>query len=914
MDVSQIAQATTFILGSCLPYLLDGSDAADRAASKRLGVDAWEQAKLIWARLQPGIETRQAAKDAVQAVADDPNEETQAKLQQQLEALFDENEPLADEIHSLISNSVYSILLDSPEGERPTYPRPAPHAPVSRAAAPGRVVIPGGIPACMACGRQDETLRIVIFPYVFSIIFATFRRSFIGLWCRRHQNERLALAGLITASAGWLGIPFGFIWTPLTLFKLALGGVQPAEANAKMLRDLAEHKLTSQEPRGAIPCLEEALKFGEQGGIGDRLAELYREHGVPPAAGVARRLLPLVGAMLGAALLGGTAGLLDGLFTEVCSLLFPGEVSIYVVIFIWAVTVALAFAGGLLLSRIIEGALTRARIRQRLLGGSLAAISALIAAYGLPTGEAVGYMITHPSDLASASVSEAIYYLANLFTWGGAFVVRNNLTAGETPGIIYVLIVLAAAGFYLVNSVYTAITTVNWQRQIADIRKKATGVAPPAFALGWAPIGGALLAGLAVLALSLFLTSGPDYGDQEALAHVEEGMALLDQGEADEARQEFEEAIRIDPDASPAYLGLGFAQVHTGDCEEATDSFKTAIALAPDDEMRSVAHYGLGGAYLCLEDLDPALQECQQAVALTPDWPMAQLALGLAYYGQGEFEKAAEYTEVAVELNPEWSFAHTCLATTYYMLDWPDAMDQALQRAKDLLNSEDADGHYALGSLYYALKEFSTAEAYLEKAHELDPEDADTLITLARTYTAQKKFDLALQAIDRALEIDEGNTEAHVARSDVYYAQEDLDVALEELLLALEIDPEYSEAHSALSFVYFQKGQTKQALEEAQAAVALHPYNYSAYTALAFASHAEGQHEGALEAAQQAVRLHPKYDASHYILGLCYMESGEDEKAIAEFETFLDLTWDRAYVRDYKVNAKEYLAQLQAVD
>ena len=37
-------------------------------------------------------------------------------------------------------------------------------------------------------------------------------------------------------------------------------------------------------------------------------------------------------------------------------------------------------------------------------------------------------------------------------------------------------------------------------------------------------------------------------------------------------------------------------------------------------------------------------------------------------------------------------------------------------------------------------------------------------------------------------------------------------------------------------------------------------------------------------------------------------EQGQTKAATAEFEQFLTLYWDRAYVRDYKLNAESYLA------
>ena len=84
-------------------------------------------------------------------------------------------------------------------------------------------VASGELPACSVCGRQDETVRLSVFPYVVSVVIMTHRRAFAGVWCRKHRTLRQLLASLITATVGWIGIPFGFIFTPVTLFSIAKG-------------------------------------------------------------------------------------------------------------------------------------------------------------------------------------------------------------------------------------------------------------------------------------------------------------------------------------------------------------------------------------------------------------------------------------------------------------------------------------------------------------------------------------------------------------------------------------------------------------------------------------------------------------------------------------------------------------------
>ena len=51
---------------------------------------------------------------------------------------------------------------------------------------------PVQVPACQECGRQDETLRVVAYPFVVSLVLVTFRRNFAGVWCGVHRPKHLA--------------------------------------------------------------------------------------------------------------------------------------------------------------------------------------------------------------------------------------------------------------------------------------------------------------------------------------------------------------------------------------------------------------------------------------------------------------------------------------------------------------------------------------------------------------------------------------------------------------------------------------------------------------------------------------------------------------------------------------------------
>jgi tetratricopeptide (TPR) repeat protein len=322
--------------------------------------------------------------------------------------------------------------------------------------------------ACSVCGRQDETLRAVVYPYVFSLVIVTFRRAFAGLWCRKHRNLRLVLASLITATIGWIGIPFGFFFTPVALFKLARGGDQPAELNANMLRALAENKLQEGDAKGAVRCLEASLQFHDDDTARERLRELRMNFGLPVYEGGCQRVvLTIAGILLVAVLIGAAIGVLDYVITAVFSSLLGGEVLIYVVILSWAPFVAMAFIGGLILFQLIEWALARIKCRRLSIAISIGIVTAVLATYSLLQGSAMSdYVTALLSDGVFESVLDAIFTGILVLLLGGVFWILGFTEPANTSEAIYIVLLLVIGIYYSIMAVLTAIRTTRWQQRL----------------------------------------------------------------------------------------------------------------------------------------------------------------------------------------------------------------------------------------------------------------------------------------------------------------------------------------------------------------------------------------------------------------------------------------------------------------
>lgn len=112
MDVATVTKEVVVFLAPFLPYLLKAGEKAAEEAGKKLGGDAWEQAKALWDKLRPKVEAKPAAQEAVQdavAAPDDPD--AQAALRLQLKKLLAGDETLAQEIARLMQDSVVQRVV-----------------------------------------------------------------------------------------------------------------------------------------------------------------------------------------------------------------------------------------------------------------------------------------------------------------------------------------------------------------------------------------------------------------------------------------------------------------------------------------------------------------------------------------------------------------------------------------------------------------------------------------------------------------------------------------------------------------------------------------------------------------------------------------------------------------------------------
>ncbi|MBI3610943.1 MAG: tetratricopeptide repeat protein [Nitrospirae bacterium] len=354
----------------------------------------------------------------------------------------------------------------------------------------------------------------------------------------------------------------------------------------------------------------------------------------------------------------------------------------------------------------------------------------------------------------------------------------------------------------------------------------------------------------AVQEFQMALKLEPDNPD----VHRNRGVALKKLGRLDESIREYQAALKLKPDDAVTHNDLGLFYQDLGRTDEAVQEYQIALKLKPDD---AAAHYNLGNTYKRQGRLGEAIQAYQSALKFKPDSAEAHNNLGNIYKDQGRLDEATREYQAALKLAPNSAWAH-------------DRMGEVLKTH---------------GRLEEAIKEYQTAL-------KLQPDSAEAHARLARVYNDLGRLEEAAQEYQTALKLKQDLAEAHVDLGTVYRRQGRIEQAVQEYQIAIKLKPDSVEAHVNLGIAYRKQKRLEEAVQEYQTALKLKPDSGETHTNLGVVYEDLKRTEQAIQEYQFALKLKPDLVEAHYNLGAIYQTLGRLEKAVQEFQAALKLQPD----------------------
>lgn len=232
-------------------------------------------------------------------------------------------------------------------------------------------------------------------------------------------------------------------------------------------------------------------------------------------------------------------------------------------------------------------------------------------------------------------------------------------------------------------------------------------------------------------------------------AHLGMGRIYLSWKVKEQAKADFDAALKTDPNFYPAMVGLGDVARAAGKPKDAEAQYRAALAINDDAE----AHAGLGLALLDQGRKPEAKAELEKAIALWPDQPAVLNVLSDFARTSGDVAASAKYTALQLELQPKDKAKRLELAQDKLQLgDKKGAAEEFEKYAR--LGGSDAAAFEKLAAIYRELGNAEAEQRALEQLAGLAHDSPEAPIRLSELADQRKDFETAetqlLEAAARA--------------------------------------------------------------------------------------------------------------------------------------------------------------------
>jgi protein O-GlcNAc transferase len=345
--------------------------------------------------------------------------------------------------------------------------------------------------------------------------------------------------------------------------------------------------------------------------------------------------------------------------------------------------------------------------------------------------------------------------------------------------------------------------------------------------------------------------------------------------------------------ADAAYRA-GQAALTQRDLAGAQADFEQVVHLAPQAEQ---GHSALGAVLVARGQVKEGIRELERALAIKPSDATAQTNLAMAYQQIGLPEKAIplfQKLETDARSQKRALPSHV-LAAYARSLAATQKTGAAVTMMKAALgaDSQNADLHDELGSLYAQQKRWAEAQQEFEVAIGLSPEFAGAHLHLGLVENAQvpasgmgemaKAYELAPKNPAIALEFG-----AALAR-----AGQD-EQAIPVFQHALELEPDSLDASYQLALALQRSNRVPEAISLLKKVVDAEPNNAEAMTNLGMALSQAQLAKDAVPVLQRAIVLAPQSVTAHQNLAAAYVQLSQFGDAVVELRLALKLAPDQA--------------------
>src|SRR5215469_6069063 len=384
---------------------------------------------------------------------------------------------------------------------------------------------------------------------------------------------------------------------------------------------------------------------------------------------------------------------------------------------------------------------------------------------------------------------------------------------------------------------------------------------------------------------------------------LDEAQAALDKNDYEAAVTPLQKFIAEKPDVAYAHFQLAYAYTALKRPDDARQEFERCIALDP---KMPEAQLNLG---ILLLEKQPAeaVAPLRKAVELLPSESRPRYLLGLAQ----ELSGAAESFEGAARLDPKDGDSLTRLGQVLLRQGKPAGAEGKFRASLDLQPKSPA----ALEGLAQSLdqqKKPQAVEAYRNYL-AVQPDDKGARSRLVHLLVEQQKYDEAVAENGKNNAGQPVTVDDLKLRADIEISQNKLDEAITTLRQAIALAPNDAQLHGGLGRVYLQKRQFGDAEKELKAALELDRHNLAYWKDLSSTYYLAGNWQAALAALDVIGKAEAGGAGTWFIRALCYDKLNQVQPALDAYRKFLELDEnknpDQVWQANQRIHVLEKVAE-----
>jgi protein O-GlcNAc transferase len=384
---------------------------------------------------------------------------------------------------------------------------------------------------------------------------------------------------------------------------------------------------------------------------------------------------------------------------------------------------------------------------------------------------------------------------------------------------------------------------------------------------------------------NIVLSQEPSATLKKADAAYRAGQAALAQRDLNAAQADFEQVVKLAPQAEQGHSALGAVLVSRGLVKEGIYELEKALAIKSTDDTAQInlamAYEQIGFPGKAL----PLFSKCEAGARLQkrtlPSYALAGYARSLAANHQTGL--AVTKMKAALAVDSQNAALHDELGSLYaQQKDWTHAQGEFAAAIE--LNPNLAVAHLHLGLAMRARDEKGGISELMQAA-QLAPQDAMIALELGNALAADGKDAEAIPILQHALELEPGSTAASYQLALALQRTTRVQEAIVLLKKVIVADPNNAEAMTNLGMALCQVQQAKEAVPVLERSIAIAPESVTAHQNLAAAYVQLSQFGDAVVELHRALKLAPDASQLHYNLGLALKMQDDAVDAIPELET-----------------------------